>query len=898
MTQMNFRKIISLIGCSILISLNSFAQVRVKESINTQWNFHKGDIPDFTSKKTDDISWEKVNLPHTWNAKDVNDDEPGYYRGIGWYKKTIHIPASWKNKEVYVFFEGASQTAEVFVNGKSVGNHIGGYNFFSFPISDFIKTGDNELQVKVNNANNEDIPPLSADFTFFGGIYRDVYLIAVNKIHFNMDDDASKGVFISTPNVSANLASVNIKGSFVNIGNSNAGVIVNSQIFDSKGNKIAEKTSSFKSSKGEKSDFTQQFEKIVKPNLWSPEIPYLYRMLTQIKDKKTGELLDEVSNPLGFRWFSFDADKGFFLNGKSIKLIGTSRHQDFKDMGNALPDALHIRDIQLLKDMGANFLRIAHYPQDPEILEACDRLGILASVETPIVNAITETKAFADNCKMMQVEMIKQNYNHPSLIIWAYMNEVLLRPRYEKGSEQQEDYFKAIAKLAKELNDLTKKEDPSRYTMIPCHGSFDLYNMVGLTQIPDVVGWNLYQGWYSGNLDGFASYLDNHHKELPDKPMIVTEYGADADPRINNPNPVRFDKSQEYSNLYHQVYLKAMLERPFVAGGAIWNLADFNSEQRSDTNPHTNNKGINTADRQHKDTYYFYQSHLLKTPFIKIGSRERDLRAGISDEPNALVHHEMVEVYSNQPHVVLKLNGQILGNVIPDFNVAKFNVPFKDGINQLEAITLVKGKEVIDFAEINYQILPQNLKSDLKPFSILNVSLGDPRYYTDKTLQEVWLPEQAYRKGSWGYIGGDIFKMKNSGRQSFGSDKNILGTDEDAIYETQREDIKQFKADVPDGVYELTLDFAELLSDKEKEGLAYNLSATATNEKLTERSFDVLVNGNLVLEALGTKNYLVPEKAYSAKIKVLVKENKGLTIDFKTIEGKPILNGLQLRKIY
>lgn len=895
---MNFKKIISLINLAFIVFLTAQAQERIKQSINTQWNFHKGEIPNFPANNADILTWEKVNLPHTWNAKDIEDDEPGYYRGTGWYKKTIAIPASWGGKDVYIYFEGASQTAEVFLNGKSVGNHIGGYNFFSFPISDFIKSGDNELTVKVNNANNEDIPPLSADFTFFGGIYRDVYLIAVNKIHFNMDDHASKGVFISTPIVSANSASVNIKGSFVNASNSNAFLVIRSQIFDAKGAQIAEKSSTVKSSKDQKIDFIQQFEKITQPNLWSPESPYLYRVITQITDKKTGDLLDEVSNPLGFRWFSFDADKGFFLNGKSVKLIGASRHQDFKGLGNALPDALHIRDVQLLKDMGANFLRIAHYPQDPEILEACDRLGILASVETPIVNAITETQAFAENCKMMQLEMIKQNYNHPSLIIWAYMNEVLLRPRYEKGSDQQEKYFKAIAKLAQELNDLTKKEDPSRYTMIPNHGSFDLYKRVGLTQIPDVVGWNLYQGWYSGNLDGFAKYLDNHHKELPNKPMIVTEYGADADPRINNPNPVRFDKSQEYSNLYHQVYLKAMLDRSFVAGGILWNLSDFNSEQRSDTNPHTNNKGINTTDRQHKDQYYFYQSHLVKTSFIRIGSRGRDFRAGISDDKNTLLHHEMIEIYSNQPNVILKLNGKILASVKPDFNVAKFDVPFKNGINQLQAVTLVNGEELIDFAEINYDIIPQNLKSDLKPFSILNVSLGDPRFYTDKTLQEIWFPEQAYIVGGWGYIGGDIFKMKNSGRQNFGSDKNILGTDDDAIYETQREDIKQFKADVPDGEYELTLDFAELLSEREKEGLIYNLGAAATNEKLTERSFDVLVNDNLVLDHLGTENYLVPEQAYSTKIRVTVKNNVGLTIDFKAIKGKTILNGLQLRLIY
>jgi beta-galactosidase len=893
------KKLSALCLCFIITIISLKAQERIKKTINTNWNFYKGEIDGFPNKTNDKINWGKVNIPHTWNAIDVTDDEPGYYRGTGWYQKDIFIPSSFKDKDVYIYFEGASQVAEVFINGKSVGTHIGGYNFFSFPITDAIKLDQaNTFSIKVNNKHNEDIPPLSADFTFYGGIYRDVYLVAANKVHFNMDNYASKGVFISTPNVSNQEASVMIKGALTNNNKASQNLIVYSQIFDADGKKIAEKTDKIKNANQPNQDFQQNFATIKNPNLWSPESPYLYRVLSQIKDVKTGNVLDEVSNSLGFRWFSFDADKGFFLNGNHIKLIGTNRHQDFKGLGNALPDALHVRDMQLLKEMGGNFLRISHYPQDPEILEACDRLGILTSVEIPIVNAITESPAFADNCKMMMTEMIRQNYNHPSIIIWAYMNEVLLRPRYDKGSEKQENYFKAIAKLAQEIEDLTRKEDPSRYTMIPCHGALDLYVRVGLTQIPKIVGWNLYQGWYSGKIEDFAGYLDKSHKEIPTKPMIITEYGADVDPHISNPNPIRFDKSQEHSNLYHQFYLKAMLERPFVAGSAIWNLADFNSEQRTDTDPHTNNKGIMTTDREPKDQYYFYQSHLIKTTFIKVGSRLRNLRSGISDSETALVHHEMVEIYSNQPEVSLKVNGNVMSSVKTDFNIAKFNVAFKDGINQLEAVTFVDGKEVVDFAEIKYIIIPQKLKSNLKEFSELNVSLGDPRFYMDKTLQQVWLPEQAYSAGSWGYIGGDIFKMKNSGRQSFGTDKNILETDYDAIYATQREDIKQFKLDVPDGKYELTLHFAELLSDKEKEGLAYNLGNAAENDKLTERSFNVYVNGLKVIDQLGTKNELVPEVAYATKISVNVKNGTGLTIDFEKLKGKPILNGLQLRRIY
>ena len=517
-------KKLSAFCCCLLLAATSLkAQERIKKTINTNWNFHKGDINGFPKTKIA-VNWEKVNIPHTWNVIDVTDDEPGYYRGIGWYQKNVVIPSSWKNKDIYIYFEGASQVAEVFINGKSIGSHIGGYTFFSLPISDAVNFDQpNNISIKVNNEYNEDIPPLSADFTFYGGIYRDVYLVAVNKVHFDMDNHASKGVFVSTPKVTKEQASVLVKGILSNTSSSKQSLIIYSQIFDASGNKIAEKQDKIKAGATADQAFEQSIPFIKNPNLWSPNSPYLYRIVSQIKDAKTGNLLDEVSNPLGFRWFSFDADKGFFLNGEHVKLIGTNRHQDFKDLGNALPDALHVRDMELLKAMGGNFLRISHYPQDPEILEACDRLGILTSVEIPIVNAITESQAFTDNCLSMMTEMIRQDYNHPSVIIWAYMNEVLLRPRYEKGSENQENYFKAIAKLAQQLKDLTRKEDPSRYSMIPCHGDFNLYKRVGLTQIPDILGWNLYQGWYSGKSEDFAKYLDKNHEVIPTKPLIITE---------------------------------------------------------------------------------------------------------------------------------------------------------------------------------------------------------------------------------------------------------------------------------------------------------------------------------------------------------------------------------------
>ena len=606
--------------------------------------------------------------------------------------------------------------------------------------------------MKVNNSHNENIAPLSADFTFYGGIYRDVYLKAINKVHFDADNHASSGIFITTPSVTNNNATVNIKGAFVNESNSKRNIVVSQKIYDVTGKLIAEQKSAFKTNPGQKVDFVQDFKNIKGQHLWSIEDPYLYRLVSTITDAATNQKLDEVTNPLGFRWFAFDADKGFFLNGKAVKLIGASRHQDYKGLGNALPDEMHVRDVELLKQMGGNFLRIAHYPQDPTILETCDRLGILTSVETPIVNRITETEEFSNNAKQMHLEMIRQNYNHPSLIMWTYMNEVLLMPRYERGSEKQETYFKAIAKLAQELEDLTRKEDTIRYSMIPNHGAWELYNRVGLTKIPKLVGWNLYLGWYNGTMEDFGKFLDMHHKELPDKPLIIAEYGSDADSRLHSFNPVRFDKTIEYTTDFHQVYLKDMMDRPFVAAGIIWNLAEFNSEQRAETTPHINAKGLLTWDRKPKDGYRFYQANLLHTPYIQIGSKDWNVRTGFATSENELICQQPVAVFSNGKAVTLILNGKDVGTSETVQGIAKFNVPFVNGINRVVAKTTVNGNAVTDQADIRFNLLSQNLRSQKLPFTEMNISLGDYRFFYDEKTAQTWIPEQAYKPGTWGYI--------------------------------------------------------------------------------------------------------------------------------------------------
>lgn len=867
-------------------------------TINSNWHFFKGD----TSMTSVHQKWQSVSIPHTWNTEDVMDDEPGYYRGDGWYKKILYVPAEWKNKEVYLFFEGAAQIAEVFVNGNSVGKHTGSYTFFSFPVSKFLKFNEkrnaaNLLTIKVNNSHSDDIPPLSGDYTFFGGIYRDVFVKVYDKIHFDADNHASNGIFITTPFVSAEKAEVNIKGAFVNGTGKKKKLQVTQQIIDADGKIIATQNKTFNPKAGEKVNFVFDFKGITDHRLWSIDDPYLYSVESTITDATTKQTLGEVSNPLGFRWFKFDAAEGFFLNEKPLKLIGASRHQDFKNMGNALPDAMHVRDVELLKEMGGNFLRIAHYPQDPAVLEACDRLGIVASMETPSGNSITESDAYAKNYLQIHREMIRQNFNHPSLIMWSYMNEVLLRPPYEKESTRQESYFNSVTALAQQIEDLTRNEDPYRYTMIANHGAFDLYNKVKLTQIPKLVGWNLYLGWYSRTFEGLSQFLDNHRKQLPDKPLLVTEYGADADNRLHNFDPVRFDKTVEYATRYHQNYLKAIKDRPFVAGALVWNLAEFNSEERSESTPHINAKGILTWDRKPKDGYRFYQANLLKTPYVQISSKEWILRTGFAVE-NEFTCTQPVTVFSNQPNVTLKHNGKSIGTEKTIMGMATFTVPFVNGMNQLVASVIADGVEVLDQANVQFKLLSQNLKSKDVPFDELNISLGDKRFFFDELSHQVWIPEQEYRPGSWGYIGGKVYTMENTSRHSYGSDKNILGTDLDPVYATQRTAIEQMKFDVPAGDYEITLHFAELISSAKREELAYNLSAATTKtDDFKERVFNVSVNDKVAMSQLSNMEYLLPERAVLFKIKVNVNNNEGINVNFEAIKGETILNGIQVKRI-
>lgn len=873
------------------------AQQRVVYTINDGWKFTKGSPFEAQLTGCDDSSWETVNIPHTWNDKDADDETPGFYRGPVWYRKQLFIDKSQEGRQAVIYFEGANQEVRFYLNGRFVGEHKGGYTRFCFDITPHLRYGqENLFAIYVNNVYNPNIPPLSADFTFFGGIYRDVYLQFMNPVHIATNDYASSGVYIRTPEVNNSAASVEITTLLTNDMPQATEIRVENIICDADGKEVKKTQAEVKLAAGEtKTDISKKI-KIDSPRLWDIDDPYRYMVYTRILDKRKGTLLDEVVNPLGLRWFKFDSEKGFFLNGKGRKLIGTARHQDYFQKGNALRDELHVQDVLLLKEMGGNYLRVSHYPQDPVIMEMCDKLGIVTSVEIPVVNAVTETEEFLHNSVEMAKEMVRQDFNRPSVMIWGYMNEIFLRRPYTEG-KQLEDYYRFTEKVARALEATIREEDPSRYTMMAYHNMPQYYEDAHLTEIPMIQGWNLYQGWYEPDINEFQRLLDRAHKAYKGKVLMVTEYGPGVDPRVHSYQPERFDFSQEYGLVYHKHYLNEMMKRPFIAGSSLWNLNDFYSESRVDAVPHVNNKGVVGLNREKKDVYWFYKTALSRRPILVIGNREWKSRGGVVNTAQKECI-QSVPVFSNAEEVELFVNNKSLGKKKIENNYALFDVPFVGGENLLEAVAVTGDNKLCDMLRIQFQLVGSQLKDEAVPFTELNVMLGSSRYFEDRAANVAWIPEQEYKPGSWGFIGGTSYRRQTGFGTMLGSDIDIHGTDMNPIFQTQRVGIKSFKADVPNGEYSVYLHWAELESGKEREALVYNLGADSEQTFAGNRSFGISINGTTVSDDFNVARDYGYTRAVIKKFVITVKDGKGVSVDFHKKEGEPILNAIRIYRNY
>lgn len=775
----------------LLLPLLSFAQQ--KTELKT-WQFYseKDSVP------------QEVNIPHTWNATDAFDDEPGYWRGKGIYTTSITVTDT--SKVHYLKFNGANQVAKLYVNGKYVGEHFGGYTAFQFRIDPYLKLGENKVKLELDNSNDETVPPLDADFTFYGGMYRKAFLIAENKEHFAKENGAD-AVKISTLPVKSSGV---VKFSAVIENPQKKELFLQVNFEDEKGNEIYSKQERV----GDR-NFNSAF-KFDRPQLWSPGTPYLYDLQLKLTDKN-GSVLDSYTHKIGFRTLDASVD-GFRLNGQKLKLIGVNRHQDWEGLGNAVPVEKQLQDMVKIKEMGANFVRLAHYPQAEEIYKAADSLGLILWSEIPVVNKVPATQAyfgFEEHALQMQREQIAQHGNHTSLVFLGYMNEIFLRMVFDKneGKERQAIIDRTL-ELAKKLEDLTRKLAPDRITVMAVHGS-QVYNETGIADIPMVLGWNLYFGWYGGELNDLGTFLDKEHREHPTRPLIISEYGVGADDRLHSQQPEIFDFTEEYQLKYHQAYLRQLLARDYVIGMTAWNFADFGSEFRGDTRPHINEKGLLNYDRTPKNIYYWYKAMLKHDE--KFSRFYREAPVYISNSPQ-----KELKIISNQP-VYVELNGTRITKGRPEEGIIDFSVNLQPGENELKVFNAQE--ELQDTMLLEWQ------KPDFSVSKFLALNFGTNAFFTAEDGR-VWIPAEA----------SGIVKTEGQ-TEKIKSSTNIRETEEEPIYQTALSKIRSLKLEVPAGNYKVSLFFSNLGKDK---ALVYELKDEEASAEPEAGNFSLRVNGKSV----------------------------------------------------
>lgn len=656
-------------------SMQMLAQ-REDKLINQDWSFR-------FSHQVNANAARRVDLPHTWNAQDALGGKYDYKRGIGNYTKKIFIRPEWQSKRLFLRFEGANCVSNVFVNGKHIGEHRGGYGAFVFEITDKVEYGkENTLLVRVNNGEQLDVMPLVGDFNFYGGIYRDVHLLLTDNLCISPLDYASSGVYLIQQQITDKQAAICAR---INLSNGTGELrkaVLRLQVND--GKKTVYETEKEVSMIPHTDVQVENIEFILKnPRLWNgTQDPFMYQtVVTLIKD---GKELDKVEQPLGVRYYITDPDKGFFLNGKHLPLHGVCRHQERAEVGNALYPVHHEEDTRIMLDMGVNAVRLAHYPQATYMYDLMDKYGIVTWAEIPFVGpggyadkGFVDQPSFRENGKEQLKEMIRQHYNHPSICFWGLFNELK-----EQGDNPVE--------YIKELNAMAHRKDPTRPTT-------SASNQDGaLNFITDHIAWNRYDGWYGATPATLATWLDATHKNHPEIKIAISEYGAGASiyhqqDSLVQTVPGSWWHPENWQTEYHIQNWKIINERPYVWASFVWNMFDFGAAHRMEGDRSgINDKGLVTHDRKiKKDAYYFYRANWNPEPMIYIAGRRNVNRV------KPLVD---VQVFSNVEEVILIVNDCQCRRMKPDsLKVCLFKeVPLRKGRNEIEVRASDSKKQLID----------------------------------------------------------------------------------------------------------------------------------------------------------------------------------------------------------
>ncbi len=671
-------------------------------NINQGWQYLQNNTQDVNIANTSK-NWSGVNLPHTWNQWDAFDQTPGYRRDGGWYRKTIHID-NYRSSKYLLHFEGANITTHVYVNGKLAGSHIGGYVGFQIDISDFILKGKkNTFAIRVDNQNNRDIiPSQKADFFIYGGITRDLWLKIIPAEHLD-------NIKVSTPVVNKNIAQTKVTLDLKNLYPQEKAYQLKYSLVEKVSKKIIVESEQVIS--GSQAVSVSVLPDVIAPLLWSPDAPNLY--ILNIKLYKKGKLIHEVDETVGYRWYHFEYNGPFYLNGERLLLRGTHLHEDHAGYGAAMTDELRRKDVEMIKEMGANFLRLAHYPQDPEVYKACDELGLIVWDELPWCRGGIGGEVWQENTKRLLEEQINQNFNHPSIFFWALGNEVYWLPDFEGGDDQSKlnTYLTTLNKTAHAI-------DPGRMTAIRKY-----YEGADLV---DVFSPSIWSGWYAGTYSNYASTLTKNQSLY--KRFLHMEYGGTSHVGRHNENPITGEgmlSDKDWAEVSNQVnianiaqsgdnsenymvdlfdwYLSVSENQKGFGGNAQWAFKDFGTPLRpEDPIPYMNQKGLVDREGRPKDAFYVFKSYWAKKPFAYIESHTWTERSGQEGKAKD------ISVYSNCAEVELLFNGKSMGRKVKNkdsFPAGGLNWPvsFREGENEMIAIGYNKGLIVTsDSLNINF----------------------------------------------------------------------------------------------------------------------------------------------------------------------------------------------------
>ena len=681
-------KLARLLLIILLTGICSSLSARNITAFNTGWQFKRGPFPSdpMQSAPIWNSDWEKVTLPHTWNAKDMQTNANSFYEGVGYYKKMQFFGNELQGKRVFLRFEGVGTNTEVYVNQKLVGTHKGAYSAFAFEIGGALNLGqENEIIVKADNASRPDVIPTNQSlFGVYGGIYRPVWLIITELNNITVTDCASSGVYITQKNVSGRSAEVSIKVKLDNGSLLPANLILENSIYTHEGKKVeSQRVMLLLTPQGTQS-YISNF-KLKNLHLWQGrKDPYLYKVVTSLI--AGGKEIDRVVQPLGVRKYEIVAGKGFFLNGEKYPMYGVTRHQDWWGLGSALTNKEHEYDLQQIMDIGATTVRFAHYQQSDYIYSRCDTLGIIVWAEIPFVNRATGYEA--ENAESQLRELIRQSFNHPSIYVWGLHNEVYHPHEY-------------TAALTQALHDLAKTEDPDRYTVA--------VNGYGIAEHPvnqntDIQGMNRYFGWYEKKIQDIEPWVEKLEKDYPWQKLMLTEYGADANIAHQTEylgDALNWGKSfypETFQTKTHEYQWGIISKHPYIIASYLWNMFDFAVPMWNRGGvPARNLKGLITFDRKiKKDAYYWYKANWSKNPVLYLTQRRNQDRER---------KHTSITVYSNLGTPKVYLNGKELTNLKKGYTEVHYifeDVTLEDGKNVIKATVLNNHKEYTNEIEWYY----------------------------------------------------------------------------------------------------------------------------------------------------------------------------------------------------